>query len=230
MKIPVTTALALILSVAPAFAQSLNPNSPSPLQPGVNRGTVDSIVGPHYWYFTAGPGQSLVHASFTSMGLYGSPQRTNLTVTLSDADNTWHAPHVLTSQGKAVDYTFTGNPKKQTKMIVTVAPPSNSLIRAGGDYQLEVSGVAAFGSKSDAEPIVHIYKQMCGYTAALGNCKFQSDGTVATTSGASGTWKLFDRDSNTYVIAIEGQDKHSLQYVAGRGLCDGDSIWFQEIR
>jgi hypothetical protein len=75
-----------------------------------------------------------------------------------------------------------------------------------------------------------MYKQMSGYTSVLGDCKFTADGKVVTTSGASGKWSLFDKDSQTYVIDIEGQERHSLQFKSGRGLCDGDLIVFQQLR
>jgi hypothetical protein len=72
---------------------------------------------------------------------------------------------------------------------------------------------------------------MSGYTEILGDCKFSPDGSIQTTQGSNGNWKLFDRDSLTYVINIERQERQSLQYKAGRGLCDPQGgIVFQELR
>lgn len=223
-------ALAIVLSATPAWAQSLNPNTPTPLQPGVNQSTVDNFVGTQYWYFMGGPGKTSVHVTFKSMSLLGNASKSAITVTLSDEKRTWATPKTLTSTSQPVEETFDGNLKAPTKVIVTVAPPSGGLVRMGGDYQIEVSGAVSFGAKSNEAPIVGMYKQMSGYTSLLGDCKFQADGTIKTTSGAKGTWELFDQASQTYVINIDGQDRHSLQLMPGRGLVEGDSIFFQSVR
>jgi len=215
---------------APVCAQSLKPQDPAPLQPGINQGTVDNFVGSHYWYFMGGPGHTSVHAQFTPMSLLGNAHQSQITMTLSDAAHTWHTDNVLSSDCKTVDYTFNGDLKAPTKVLVTVAPPTGGLVRSGGTYQLEVTGAVSFGQKSNADPVIGMYKQMAGYTSLLGDCKFLADGSIQTTSGANGNWKLFDKDTQTYVINIDGQDRHSLQYVPGRGLCDGDTILFQELK
>jgi hypothetical protein len=230
MKLPVFLPLALTLSFTPVWAQSLKPEAPAPLQPGLNCGTVDNMVGTHYWYFTGGPGKTNVHAKFKAMGLLGNPYRSDITVTLSDAANTWHSSKVLSSESQPVEYTFNGDLKNPTKIIVTVAPPDNGLVRMGGDYQLDVTGAIAFGEKSNIDPVIGKYNQMCGYTATLGTCTFHPDGSIDSTSGINGHWQLFDPSTQTYVINIDGQDRHSLQFVPGRGLCDGDSILFQQLK
>jgi len=219
------------LFVAPVSAQSLKPDAPAALQSGINRGIVDSCIGNHYWYFQGSPGKTQVHATFNSMGLLGNNQRTNLTVTMSDAGNTWHTTKILTSEGKPVDCTFDGLLKKPTKIIVTVAPPSNSLLRVGGNYELEATGSVSYGPKSTADPIIGTYSHMGGYTSLLGTCKFTPDGKVATTSGPSGDWKLFDESSQMYVINIDGQDRHSLKFIPARGLVDDQGgVVFQLLR
>jgi hypothetical protein len=230
MKLPLLCGFAILASTTSSWAQSLKPESPAPLQAGINKGTVDNFVGTHYWYFTSDPGEAHVHAQFKPMGLLGNPYQTTITVSLSDAANTWRTTKALTSDNKTVDYTFEGNIKKPTKIIVTVAPPSGGLVRMGGDYQLEVSGPVAFGEQSTADPIIGTYKEMCDYSTDLGDCKFRADGSIESTSGATGKWKLFDKDSQTYVVDIDGQTRHSLQYVPGRGLVEGDSIVFQELK
>ncbi len=230
MKSLMVCLVTAVLAATPALAQSLKPETPSPLQAGINKGTVDNFVGTHYWYFLAEPGKTHVHVQFTPMSLLGNPHLSNLTVTLSDAAHTWHSDKVLSSDSKTVDYTFDGDIKAPTKILVSVAPPSGGLVRTGGDYQLDVTGAVSFGEKSNADPIVRTYNQMAGYTSLLGMSKFLADGTIETASGASGRWKLFDRDSQTYVIDIDGQERQSLQYVPGRGLVGGDTIIFQELR
>jgi len=230
MKLLLAMAFATVLSVTSARAQSLKPEAPAPIQPGVNKGTIDNFIGTHYWYFTGGPGQTRVHAQFKSGGLMGNPYKVDVTFSLFDEARSWRTNKVLSSEGKVVDYTFLGDLKKPTKVLVSVAPPSGGLVRMGGDYELEVSGAVAFGAPSTADPVVGTYKEMTGYTADLGDCKFSADGSIQSTNGASGNWKLFDQATHTYVINIDGQDRHSLQLVAGRGLLDGDSLVFQQLR
>jgi hypothetical protein len=222
---------AIFLFRAPVWAQSLKPDAPAPLQPGVNRGTIDSVVGNHYWYFEGNPGKTQVHATFSSMGLFGNSQHTSLTVTLSDSGNTWHTTKILTSEGKPVDCTFDGLLKKPTKLILTVAPPSNSLLRVGGSYELEATGTVSFAQKSTADPVIGVYKCMGGYTQDLGACKFTPDGKVVSTSGTNGNWQLFDEPTAMYVVNIDGETRHSLKFVAGRGLVDDQGLpVFQLVR
>jgi len=230
MKTVLTLAVGLVLSTTVAGAQSLKPNAPAPLQPGINKSTIDSFVGTHYWYFDAQPGHVHIHCQFKSMGLLGNASRASATFTLYDAANTWKTPKVLTADVKAADGDFDGDMKKPTRLMLSVAPPPSGLIRAGGDYEIEATGAVAFAQPSNQDPIVGMYKQMGGYTSLLGDCKFNTDGTVVTTSGSNGSWKLFDKDSHTYVIDIDGQERHSLQMMPGRGLCDNDMIIFQQLR
>ena len=46
----------MCLNAPSASAQSLNNKAPAPLQEGANQASVDSLIGPHYWYFFAEPG------------------------------------------------------------------------------------------------------------------------------------------------------------------------------
>jgi len=230
MRLVLASALAMVLSTAPVWAQSLKPEAPAPLQPGINKGTVDNFVGTHYWYFTGEPGDIHVRAQFSPMGLLGNPYRSDITVTLYDEEKTWSTPKVLSSDSKTVDCDFNGQLKKPTKVMISIAPPAGGLVRMGGSYQIEATGTVAYGPQSTTDPIVGMYKQMAGYSTLLGDCKFLPDGSIQTTSGPSGTWKLFDKSSLTYVIDIDGQARHSLQFVPARGLIDGDIIIFQQLR
>lgn len=220
-----------LLGCAGADAQSLKPDAPTPLKPGINRGLVDALVGPQYWTFMAQPGANKVHVTFSAMGIYGTAPRTSVTFTMSDPGNTWHTSKVVTSQGTPIDATFDGTLKKPTKVIVTVAPPTNALLRVGGNYEIEATGAVSFlPSGASTTPIVGVYKQLAGYTKPLGDCKFTSDGKVVTTSGASGDWKIFDEETQTYIVNIDGEQRHSLKFVPGRGLLDNDIIIYQQLR
>src|SRR5271167_909945 len=131
MRLVLASALAMILSTAPVWAQSLKPEAPAPLQPGINKGTVDNFVGTHYWYFTGEPGDIHVHAQFSPMGLLGNPYRSDITVTLYDEEKTWSTPKVLSSDSKTVDCDFNGQLKKPTKVMISIAPPAGGLVRMG---------------------------------------------------------------------------------------------------
>ena len=146
MKLLRSCFLAMTLSMSSAWAQSLKPQDPSPLQPGINQGTVDNFVC-QYWYFMAQPGHTHLHAQFKPMGLLGASYKSAITITLSDEGGSWHTPKVLSRDSKPVEDSFDGDIKKPTKLIICVAPPSGGLVRMGGDYQLEASGAVSFGQK-----------------------------------------------------------------------------------
>src|SRR5580704_19253382 len=158
MKILLFAALISSFLRASSAAQSLDPNRPAPMQVGPNRGTVDNFVGPNYFYFWAGPGEVKVRASFKSMTLFGAGMRTSLTVELYDEKKSWTARKVLTSLNEAGEGTFPGNLKEKTKVIVAVVPPSGALIRTGGDYEIEATGVVKFDSQPSAvDLLVGVY-------------------------------------------------------------------------
>lgn len=239
MKAILTSVIASALSVLASFflsakpvgAQSLNPNTPSPLQAGINKGQVDNGVGTHYWYFNGGAGKVRIHCQYSSIATLGPSFKSTATFTLTDGARTWKQTKDLTADTKTSECDFDGDLKKPTKLILTITPPPSGLLHVAGDYQVEATGAVAFSAPSDTDQVVGVYKQMNGYTTLLGDCKFSADGNIETTSGASGNWKLFDKDSRTYVINITGQDRHSLQLVPGRGLCDSDGIAvFQSLR
>ncbi|MBA3857500.1 MAG: hypothetical protein C0507_11385 [Cyanobacteria bacterium PR.3.49] len=232
-RISQVSSLAILFGICAtsASAQSLKANAPTPMQAGVNHGLVDALVGPHYWTFTALPGINKVRVSFSAMGIYGTAPKTQVTFTVSDAANTFHTSKVLTSQGTPVDTSFEGTLKAPTKVVVSVVPPTNALLRVGGNYEIEATGAVSFSqSESTTAPIAGMYKQMAGYTKPLGDCKFSEDGKIVTTNGATGDWKLFDKDSQLYVVNIDGEERHSLKFVPGRGLIESDIIIYQLLR
>jgi len=225
-----TIPIAFLLATGCASAQSLKPEDPAPLKAGINKGTVDNFVGTQYWYFFAGPGDVRVVARFKSIGPLGAPLRTPLTVTLYDERRTWHSSKVLTSENDAVEGTFTAKGlDKKLKTIISVAPPSEQLVRSGGDYELEATGAVQFEeAKVTRDPIIRTF---AGRMNNYGATKFLADGTVEASDGSSGTWKAFDAENRVYTVVIGGT-RFSLQYLPGRGLVEtgGTFIVFQELR
>jgi hypothetical protein len=227
----------MFLAIGCASAQSLKPESPYPLQAGINKGNADSLVGTHYWYFYAIPGNSQVKVRFANAtALYGAPiKNTTLTITLYDEKRTWRNTKVISPARNQSDATFTADKvAKKMKIIVAVAPPNQNLIRMGGDYEIEATGEVQFDQvKSSTDPIVRTYApKVMHYSDDYGTTKFLVGGTVETANGFHGTWKLFDPENHIYAVVIEGI-RYSVQYLPGYGLVKPDepnSIVFQELR
>ncbi len=223
MKFFTLVTLLAALTVSAASAQSLSINAPAPLQAGINESQTDNFTGAHYWYFYGGPGKVTVRCVFKGAGILGASMSAPLTFTLSDAAGTWHTSGKLVSGSTADErqVTFPGTLKSRTKIIVTVAPIAGGLVRTGGTYDISVSGAVAYGAKKSGDPIVGTMMQMSGMTSNYGATKFKVDGTVLASTGATGTWKLFDADTHAYTVVLDGQTL-SLIFMPGRGLVSAD--------
>lgn len=197
-------------------AQSLDPNKPAPLQPGINKGTADNMVGPQYWLFTAGPGEVKVVARFKSMGLLGNATQATINVVLTDDKRTWKTAVPLSAAASFNEKVIPGKFDKKQKVILEIVPPPNGLVRSGGDYQLEATGAVEFSSPENTgvDPIVKTY------AGGRGLCKFLPDGRVIAADGTEGKWKLFDADTRVYSINYPGYSPESVKLVPGRGLVD----------
>lgn len=222
----------ILLATVCAAAQSLKPDDPYPLRDGINKGTSDSLVGTHYWYFYAVPGSSTVKVRLkTPTALYGAQMKTTLSVTLTDAKRTWRNVKSLNATPNGSEISFTADKVAKRQMIVVaVAPPNQNLLRMGGDYEIEVSGNVEFNGETVAEePIVRTYdSKMNDYGAT----RFLADGTIIASDGTRGTWKAFDPENGIYTIQI-GQFRLSAKYRPGYGLvrpAEPNMIIFQEIR
>ncbi len=227
----------LFLAVGYVSAQSLKPDSPYPLKAGINQGTSDSLVGIHYWYFYAAPGSHQLTIRFkTPTTLYGTELNNNsLAITVFDEKKTFRLTKAVTSKRNASEATFSSNKlDKKMKLIVMIAPPNQSLIRMGGDYEIEATGDVQFDEvKSAADPVIRTYDpKVMHYSESYGATKFLADGTIETANGFSGTWKVFDRENRIYTVLI-GSIRYSLQYLPGYGLVrpgEPNIIEFQELR
>ena len=225
------------LAVGCISGQSLKPENPYPLSAGINKGTSDSLVGIQYWYFYATPGSNSLTVRFKQpTTLYGTELNNNvLTITVTDDKRTWKITKTVASKKNATEATFTADKvKAKMKIIVSVMPPNQNLIRMGGDYEIEATGDVQFDeAKNNADPIVRTYDpKTMHYSEAYGATKFLADGTVETANGYKGTWKLFDQENRIYTIMI-GRIRYSLQYLPGYGLVrpgEPNIIEFQELR
>ncbi len=213
-------AVALFFSSSPLFAQSLKIDEPAALHAGSNQATIDSFGGNQFWVLTVGPG------AFKVTFHYGNRQ---------EGFNTGGAPHMFvgfkpkvegTTLAKPVDFpggtTWTGTAAKASRLEVAVTPPPGSLVRQTTAYTIEASGAVSFGAAPGAAPsVVGVYAVKSG-TVDHGVAKFAADGTVTSTNGEQGQWKLFDAESKIYTVTL-GRDRWSLIYQPGRGFIDAQT-------
>ena len=156
---------------------------------------------------------------------------TVLTINLYDEKRSFRITKTVTSNKNQREATFTAdNVKSKMKIIVSVVPPNQNLIRMGGDYEIEASGSVQFAeASSKADPIVRTYNSMVN---SYGATKFLADGSVIASDGSRGTWKSFDPENRIYTVQID-QFRFSVQYLPGYGLVrsnDPSLIVFQELR
>lgn len=230
----VSILIAFLLAVGCVSAQSLKPESPYALKAGINQGTSDSLVGTHYWYFYAMPGSSRITVRLkTPTTLYGASMNSTLTITVRD-EKGGRATKTVNGTPNGRETTFTA-PKvdKRLKIVVSIAPPNQNLLRMGGDYEIEATGDVAFGDANSAvDPIVRTYEAKTGYNR-YGAAKFLANGTIETSNGYHGTWKVFDRENRIYTVTMNDGFKVPVQYIPGYGLVrpsEPNMIEFQELR
>jgi outer membrane protein OmpA-like peptidoglycan-associated protein len=139
-------------------AQSHDPNKPTPLGPGVNKGNVDNKGnGPNYYYLPAGPGHVDVHYAFHEMGVFGNPFKQVLNFDILDEKNALLSHDAVQSIGKLETYTQPGNLERAYRLIIRVSSP-DAPIRLGGYYEIEATGAVRFEGKAtggNAKPEVH---------------------------------------------------------------------------
>jgi hypothetical protein len=224
--------LAIVVLSVSSSAQSLDPQSPTPMKAGPNTGTVDNSSGANYFYFWSGPGEATITAAYKSMG-FGNGIKSDLTVELYDENKTWVTRATISPLKESSQRQLHGTLKKETKLILAVIPPSGGLLRAGGDYELTATGAVRFDKPLNAaERIVGTYIPMSIYDNENTAVKFKPDGTLEFASGTLGTWKLFDEDAYIYTITFLS-NRLSLKLIPGRGLVQADnpsSIVFKRNR
>jgi hypothetical protein len=204
------------------------------MKAGINQGTSDSLVGVHYWYFYAMPGSSQVRVRMvTPTTLYGAAQNSTLTITLRDPAG-GRAVKTVNGSPNGRETTFTA-PKvnKRMKIVVSIAPPNQNLLRMGGDYEIEATGDVSFGEGTSAvDPVIRTYEAKTGYNS-YGAVKFFANGTIESSTGYRGTWKVFDAENRIYLVSMNDKFTTTVQYIPGYGLVrpsEPNMIEFQELR
>ncbi len=201
------------------MAQSLKLDAPAPLHAGNNQALIDSFVGDHYYFFFAEPGK--FHIAWTWGGanegftVGGKPS-------FAAAFNPKTTGATMTFKNVPGGTTYDGTVTQRTRVMVGVSPVNSKLVRQTTPYVIVVSGNVSFGSGAGGpDPIVGVYSQKMLFQGepAMGAVKFLANGTIVTSNGGSGTWKLFDADSGIYSVTIGGR-RMTLTLQRGRGLVD----------
>lgn len=233
-------AVAMTVLAAPLMpAQSLDPKRPSPLEAGVNASNIDAFMTPHYWTFLAEKGDIKISLTFRAQSILGAQLRTTIGFNIYDIkspDKKFFKP--VESSGERVTQIVEGPSEAEHQMVIEVVPPK-ALVRAGGDYQIEgVKGVKFLGGSpapsgsAASEPILSRHFRTFGCNRAQCGIRFQPGGVVALPSGENGSWRLFDRERQVYVIVI-GNQRQSLKWKPGIGLVqvqDEQIVVYQEVR
>jgi outer membrane protein OmpA-like peptidoglycan-associated protein len=180
----------LFVSCSACFGQSKDPNNPTPLGPGANKGNIDNQKGPNYYYFIGGPGHVDVNYAFHEMGIFGNPfkQVLNFDILGEKGEVLSHDP--IQSIGKLERFTRPGNLKTSMKLIIKVSSP-DAPVRLGGYYEIEATGAVKFEGRatgSNAKPedtaLVHPGGALVGPPTSLtGPTTSLTGPQVALTSG-----------------------------------------------
>ena len=209
--------LAVVCCSLPLASQSLDKKAPAALQTGENTGSVDSLIGAHYYYFWAEPGSFTLTCTQGGAEGLGASGRAKCLSGLSP-ETPGAVMTVKSSPGQDV---YSGFVKVRTRVGIAVQPPNSPLVRSTVSYTLVASGKVHFDSVEAAgPPIAGMYNTM--YNNPLGAVRFNADGTVEASNGQTGTWKLFDKATGTYVVVIDGK-RMTLRLDPGRGLIDGQT-------
>lgn len=216
-------AVALAASVTSAVvpAQSLDKNAPAPLQAGINSGQVDSLIGKQYWYLWVGPGSFEVRMSQGSaQGFAAQGQAKYMCGFVPPVPGA-----KVLQRTDASGFAFVGSAPTRARLEVGIEPPNSTLVRSTVPYTITGSGSVSYDPPPNpGTAVVGMYNSFLGQVSGrepLGATRFNGDGTVETASGVTGTWKLFDQQTGTFVVTIAGQ-RLSLKLDPGRGLIDAN--------
>jgi hypothetical protein len=212
-------AAVIFMNVASAKSQSLNLNSPAPVHQGNNQALIDSFVGDHYYFFYAEPGK--FHIVWTwgnaneGFNVGGKPS-------FAAAFNPKTQGSEMSFKATPNGTTYDGSVNQRTRVLVGVSPVNSKLVRQTTPYNFVVTGNVSFAdSSAGPDPIVGLYAQKLMFQGdtPLGAVKFLANGTIVTSNGGQGSWKLFDADSGIYSVTVGGRQM-TLTLQRGRALVD----------
>ena len=176
----------LLVSYSICLAQSHDPNKPTPLGPGVNKGNVDNKEnGPNYYYFYAGPGLLDMKYAFKEMGVLGSPLRQSLSFDLYDEKNTLIAHDAIVSVDQMGRLSRPGKLDSRHRLVIRLISPDTTL-RLGGYYEIEATGAATFDGKATGANVKPEDKALYRPGGALTGSQVPlTQGPVALTTGTA---------------------------------------------
>jgi hypothetical protein len=208
----------------PSLAQSLEVHSPAPLQAGKNIATSDNFVGSHYWYVMVDPGDFQI--TFNQLGKSGQAALgSKLTAGIAFVGPKVQG-NTFTFKEGATTTVFNGHVSQPAKVEIEVDPPKANLVRDASNYELIATGSVHYGQEAAGDPIVGKYSCLVNNH---GWSKFLADGSFECSDGTKGQWKLFDADTKTYSVDIDGR-KLSLKLIPALGLVDqANNIQFQSM-
>ncbi|MDR2014091.1 MAG: OmpA family protein [Azoarcus sp.] len=144
----------LLLAIMPAaHAQSLDSHAPAMLGAGVNKGNVDNITGSHFYYVWVGPGHVDVRMAFKEMGLFGAPLKQGLTFDFYDESGKQLLAHNLLVSLKDLKQAKTSGDFDSRQKLLLAVIPQKGAIRLGGYYEIEITGAAELGGKSQTASV-----------------------------------------------------------------------------
>lgn len=197
--------LALAAFAGLAAGQSIDPKRPAPLQEGDNQAVISSEVQvPHYYSFNCEPGAVTVTVDYTSNGFPGTGGSIGVNLY---KDSQSPKNRIVVSSTQAVysqgsprpgQNAFSFRCEAKVKLTLRVEPPGGGLLVAVGRYNIRATGAVSFDAADPAAlpSVTSVYR--------YGNemVKLGADGTIETTSGATGTWKQFDASTRAYVFQL----------------------------
>lgn len=214
---------------ASLFAQSADPKHPAPLQDGDNIGVIHSLVQiPQYYSVTLGPGKGSLSIEFSANGFPGSGGQIRVSLqgerVKKDYSVTVASTQTLFSSNsaKSGQVTIPFDVPQANEVTLKIDPPASGLIVAAGRYNIKATGAVKFG-KFEFRPEMAVGTYRIQFDALGGDeqnqlVKLTADGKIASETGSTGTWSLFDKDSKTYILKL-GNKRSTVIFWPAVGFC-----------
>jgi len=111
-----------------AHAQDTSKPVPVPLAPGINKGNVDNISGPRYFWFWAGPGLVTVNMAFKDMGVFGNPLHQAMHFNIYSVDGKLLSPYTVESVDKLEHLSVPGKIPARTQYVIEVKAQDATIV------------------------------------------------------------------------------------------------------